>query len=50
MAPTALVRNDEQAKEVARYGFEPLIVSLRYEDAIIKALVDRDISIFYYLI
>lgn len=47
---SALVRNDEQAKEVAKYGIEPLIVSLKDEDAIIKALVGRDISIVYYLI
>jgi nucleoside-diphosphate-sugar epimerase len=47
---SALVRNDEQAEEVSKYGVEPLIISLKDEDAIIKALVDRDISIVYYLI
>ena len=47
---SALVRNDEQAKQVAKHGVEPLIISLKDEDAIIEALVDRDISIVYYLI
>jgi hypothetical protein len=47
---SGLVRNDEQAEEVSKYGVEPLIISLKDEDAIIKALVDRDISIVYYLI
>jgi uncharacterized protein YbjT (DUF2867 family) len=47
---STLVHNDEQAKEVAKYGVEPLIISLKDEDAIIKALIDRDISTIYYLI
>jgi len=47
---TALVRNDAQSKEVAKYGAEPLIVSLTDEDAIVKALVDRGITIVFYLI
>lgn len=47
---SAFVHNDEQAKEVAIYGVEPPAVSLKDEEAIIKALVDRDISIVYYLI
>ena len=47
---SVLVRNDEQAKEVAKYGVPPLIVSLKDEEAIIKALLERDVSIVYYLI
>jgi hypothetical protein len=47
---SALVRNEEQAKEVAKYGVEPLIMSLEDEDAIVKALVERNITIVYYLI
>lgn len=36
---SALVRNDEQAKEVAKHGVEPLVISLKDEEAIVKALV-----------
>jgi nucleoside-diphosphate-sugar epimerase len=47
---SALDRNDEQAREVAKHGVEPLIIPLKDEEAIIKALVHREITIVYYLI
>jgi nucleoside-diphosphate-sugar epimerase len=47
---SALVRNEGQAKKVAKYGVEPLIISLEDEDAIVKALAERKITIVYYLI
>lgn len=43
---SALVRDDEQAKEVARYGVKRLILPLNDEEAIVKALGDRNITIF----
>ena len=35
---------------MAKYGVEPLIISLKDEEAIVKALVDREITIVFYLI
>jgi len=47
---SALVRNDEQAREVAKYDVEPLIILMEDQDATIKSLVERNITIVYYLI
>ncbi|KAM0700229.1 hypothetical protein Q7P35_011949 [Cladosporium inversicolor] len=47
---SALIRNDEQAKEVAVYSVESLVISPKDEVSIVKALVDREITIVYYLI
>jgi nucleoside-diphosphate-sugar epimerase len=46
----ALVRSDEQAKQVQNYGAEPLQLNLQDEDAVVKSIVDARISIIFFLI
>jgi nucleoside-diphosphate-sugar epimerase len=46
----ALVRSDEQAEQVKKYGAEPLRLDLQDENAIVKSIVDANISIIFFLI
>lgn len=46
----ALVRSDQQAEQVKKYGAKPLTLDLTNEDATIKSIVDANISIIYFLI
>jgi nucleoside-diphosphate-sugar epimerase len=46
----ALVRSDEQAKQVQSYGAEPLQLDLQDEEAVVKSIVDARISIIFFLI
>lgn len=46
----ALVCSDEQAKQVQNYGAEPLIVDLKDEQAIVDAIVQRNFTVFLYII
>ncbi|KAK4943803.1 hypothetical protein LTR10_016706 [Elasticomyces elasticus] len=46
----ALVRTDEQAQAVKRYGAEPLTFSLRDEAAIQEAIVGKKIDIVFFLV
>lgn len=46
----ALVRTDEQAEAVARYGAAPLAFDIADEAAAYKAIVDNNITIVFYLI
>jgi len=46
----ALVRSDEQAKQVQSYGVEPFLVDLKDEQAIVDAIVQRNIAVAFYLI
>lgn len=46
----ALVRTDEQADQVKRYGAEPLRLDLENERSITRTIVDAKISIIFFLI
>ncbi|KAF9890734.1 hypothetical protein FE257_005600 [Aspergillus nanangensis] len=46
----ALVRTPEQAESVKQYGAEPLFLDLDNHDEVISTIVDRKISIIFYLI
>jgi nucleoside-diphosphate-sugar epimerase len=46
----ALVRSDEQAEQVKNYGAEPLTLNFPDERAVIKTIVDANISIIFFLI
>lgn len=46
----ALVRTDAQAKAVAQYGAQPLKFDTRDEDAVIAAVVEKGITVVYFLI
>jgi len=46
----ALVRSQEQADAVRKYGAEPLILDLKDQDAVIKTVVSAKISIIYFLV
>jgi hypothetical protein len=46
----ALVRSDEQAKQVQNYGAKPLQLDLQDEDAVVKSIVDARISVIFFLI
>lgn len=46
----ALVRTDEQAEQVKKYGAIPLEFSLGDEAAVKKSLVENGINVVYYLI
>lgn len=46
----ALVRTEAQAEAVKQYGAEPLTVNLQDEASLTAAIVDREITIIYFLI
>lgn len=46
----ALVRSEEQAEAVQQYGAVPLFLDIEDQDAVIKGIVDANISIIYFLI
>lgn len=46
----ALVRSDEQTKQVQSYSVEPLLVDLKDEQAIVDAIVQRNITVVFCLI
>lgn len=46
----ALVRTDAQAEAVTQYGAQPLKLDVNDEAAVRAAVVDREITIVYYLI
>lgn len=46
----ALVRSDEQAEQVKKHGAEPLKLSFADANAVIKTIVDANISIIFFLI
>lgn len=46
----ALVRSDQQARQVEKLGAEPIILDLEDESTVIKSIADAKISIIYFLI
>jgi hypothetical protein len=46
----ALVRTEQQAEAVKNYGAEPLVLDLQDEGAVVKSIVDAQISIIYFLV
>lgn len=46
----ALVRSSKQAQAVKQYGAEPLFLNLDNHDEVVTTIVDKSISIVYYLI
>jgi nucleoside-diphosphate-sugar epimerase len=46
----ALIRSDQQAEQVKRYGAEPFNLDLEDESAVIKSIVDAKISIIFFLV
>lgn len=46
----ALVRSEEQARSVQRYGAKPLILSLGDPEHVIKSIIKARITIIYFLV
>lgn len=46
----ALIRSEEQAQKIKQYGAEPLLCNLHDHESLKKAIVDKDISIVFFLI
>lgn len=46
----ALVRSDEQAQAVKQYGVEPIQCDINDRESLHKAIVDKNISIIFFLI
>ncbi|KAE8377600.1 hypothetical protein BDV26DRAFT_281763 [Aspergillus bertholletiae] len=46
----ALVRSETQAKGVQEYGAEPLFCNIAEHDQLANAIIDREISVIYFLI
>lgn len=46
----ALVRSHQQADAVKQYGAEPLFLDLKDEKAVLKTIVDAQVTIIYFLI
>lgn len=46
----ALVRNEDQAEGVRKYGAGPLSFNVKDETAVLRTVVDNKITIVYYLI
>ena len=46
----ALVRNDAQAESVRKYGAEPLFLDVKDEAAVLREVLDKQISIVFYFI
>ncbi|KAM5349519.1 hypothetical protein ACJ41O_006024 [Fusarium nematophilum] len=46
----ALVRTDQQASEVQRYGAEPLAIDIRVEDSVRNAILKNNITVVFFLV
>lgn len=46
----ALVRTDEQAQAVKKYGAEPLVLDLRDHDKLSEAIIEKAITVIFFLI